>query len=149
MEAPSKEGTPIGEVARRFGITLRTIRYYEELGLVSPKRTRKGTLRYFSTADQRILEIVLALRTLDFTLEQIQEMLGLRYDEAPQGRHLTLSLREILLEERRRVDQKLEQLRTLKERIESALKSSEQCVTCGRENCRSCPPLQRLKELGT
>jgi DNA-binding transcriptional MerR regulator len=73
MSAPTQERYRIGEVAERVGVTTRTIRYYEELGLVGPPVARtKGTHRLYTDADITRLEELIRLRDLlGLSLEEI------------------------------------------------------------------------------
>ena len=67
----------ISELAREFGVTTRTIRYYEDQGLLSPQR--EGTNRVFSQRDRVRLKLALRGKRLGFTLAEIRELFEL-YD---------------------------------------------------------------------
>jgi len=69
IEAPMT----IGEVARQFGITLRTLRFYEAKRLVAPQR--RGSMRLYRHADRERLSLILTGRRLGFTLTEIKELL--------------------------------------------------------------------------
>jgi len=64
----------IGEVARRFGVTLRTLRFYESKGLIHP--LRDGYARYYDPRDLVRIELILKGKQLGFTLAEIISMLG-------------------------------------------------------------------------
>ena len=65
----------IGEAAERTGLTQRTIRYYEELGLLSPPSRTHGDFRLFSEGDiQRLQEISRLKQLLGFTLAEIRKI---------------------------------------------------------------------------
>jgi len=66
----------IGEVAERTGLSLRTIRYYEEVGLVRPSSRSRGGFRLYSEADVDRLRLVKQMKPLEFTLEQMSEVLS-------------------------------------------------------------------------
>lgn len=70
----------IGELADEFGITTRTIRFYESRGLISPER--KGANRSYSRRNRARLMLILRGKNLGFTLEDISEYLAL-YDSDP------------------------------------------------------------------
>jgi len=70
----------ITEVAQDFGITLRTIRFYEEHGLVSPER--RGTQRIFHDRDRVRLNLVLRGKRLGFPLDEIKKIVNM-YDAEP------------------------------------------------------------------
>src|ERR671938_1889537 len=70
----------IAEVAEDLGITHRTIRYYEHLGLITPER--RGTSRVFHARDRIRLRLVLRGRRLGFPLEEIRRIVDM-YDQQP------------------------------------------------------------------
>jgi DNA-binding transcriptional MerR regulator len=70
----------IRELAEEFGVTLRTIRHYEDLGLVSPER--RGSARVFHQRDRIRLELVLRGRRLGFSLDEIARIVNM-YDDQP------------------------------------------------------------------
>ncbi len=65
----------IGEVAERTGLSLRTIRYYEEVGLVTPSSRSQGGFRQYTEVDVARLELVKRMKPLDFSLEEMRELL--------------------------------------------------------------------------
>ena len=65
----------IGELAREFDITLRSIRFYEDQGLLSP--TRVGTTRIFSRRDRGRLSLICRAKRLGFSLKIIKTFLDL------------------------------------------------------------------------
>jgi DNA-binding transcriptional MerR regulator len=65
----------IGEVAERTCLSLRTIRYYEEVGLVVPPERTQGRFRLYTEADVRRLWFIRRLKPLDLTLDQIRDLL--------------------------------------------------------------------------
>lgn len=66
----------IGEVAARVGLSLRTIRHYDQVGLVVPSERSAGGFRLYSEADVDRLALIKRLRPLDFSLEQIRDLLA-------------------------------------------------------------------------
>lgn len=87
----------IREIAEDFGVTLRTVRHYEALGLISPER--RGTSRIYHRRDRTRLALVLRGRRLGFPLEEIATIIGL-YD-APRGRASQLAYVLQQIDERR------------------------------------------------
>ena len=68
----------IGEVADRTGLSLRTLRHWEEMGLVTPTGRSEGGFRLYGEDDiQRVL-LARALKPAEFSLEELQEILRLR-----------------------------------------------------------------------
>ncbi|MFC6076034.1 MerR family transcriptional regulator [Microbispora bryophytorum] len=64
----------IGEVAERLGLSLRTIRHYEEVGLIVPARTQGG-FRLYSEQDVQRLALIRRMKPLGFTLEEMRDLL--------------------------------------------------------------------------
>ena len=67
----------IGDLSREFGVTLRTLRFYEAKGLLNPKR--QGTTRLYDRRDRARLKLVLLGKRIGFSLGEIKEILDL-YD---------------------------------------------------------------------
>lgn len=80
----------IAQMAEEFGITHRTVRHYEELGLVSPERVGSGraSARVYHRRDRTRLALIMRGRRLGFPLEEIRTIIDL-YD-APRGRRSQL-----------------------------------------------------------
>ncbi|MDE3228895.1 MAG: MerR family transcriptional regulator [Chloroflexota bacterium] len=67
----------IDEVARRTGLTKRTLRYYEELGLLAPAQRSEGNYRLYSESDIHTLEHIVAMRDLlGLELKEIRELVA-------------------------------------------------------------------------
>lgn len=66
----------IGEVAERTGLSLRTIRYYEEVGLVVPSARSQGGFRLYTDADVARMALVKRMKPLEFTLEEMRDLLA-------------------------------------------------------------------------
>lgn len=67
----------IGEVAERTGLSLRTIRYYEEMELVVPSARTTGGFRLYTDADVDRLLVIKRMKPLEFSLEEMRDLLGL------------------------------------------------------------------------
>jgi DNA-binding transcriptional MerR regulator len=65
----------IGEVAETAGLSLRTIRYYEEIGLVTPSGRTEGGFRLYTKSDIERLRLVKALKPVGMSLETMRELL--------------------------------------------------------------------------
>ena len=70
----------ITELAEEFAVTLRTIRHYEDVGLIGPER--RGTARVFHTRDRIRLQLILRGKRLGFSLPEIRTIVNM-YDEQP------------------------------------------------------------------
>lgn len=78
--AESDQPWPIARVATEFGLTHRTVRHYEDLGLIHPER--RGSARLYHRRDRTRLALVLRGRRLGFPLQEIAKILDM-YDEQP------------------------------------------------------------------
>ena len=65
----------IGSVAEETGLSLRTIRYYEEVGLVVPAQRSAGGFRMYSGDDVRRLKLIMLMKPLDISLAQMAELI--------------------------------------------------------------------------
>src|SRR6478609_1545885 len=99
-DAPAGQHFTIHQLVEEFGLTSRTLRFYEEKGLLSP--ARRGQDRLYSRRDRARLKLVLMGKSVGFSLEEVREMLDL-YDLGDgQEKQLTVALKKF--------DQKLAEL---------------------------------------
>ncbi|HZD64546.1 MAG TPA: MerR family transcriptional regulator [Acidimicrobiales bacterium] len=68
----------IGEVAEAVGLSLRTIRHYDDVGLVPPSGRSAGGFRLYTDDDIERLRLVKRMKPLDFTLEETRDLLFVR-----------------------------------------------------------------------
>jgi len=64
----------ISQMSRVFGVSLRTLRFYEDRGLIKPRR--EGNARYYRATDRVRMEMILKGKKLGFTLTEIQDLIG-------------------------------------------------------------------------
>ncbi len=64
----------ISQMSRLFGVSLRTLRFYEDRGLIKPRR--EGNARFYRGADRVRMEMILKGKKLGFTLTEIQDLIG-------------------------------------------------------------------------
>nr|WP_179617196.1 MerR family transcriptional regulator [Nocardioides marinisabuli] len=103
----------IGEVAALTGLSLRTLRYYEEVGLVAPSARSAGGFRLYTALDVDRFELIKRMKPLDFSLEDMRGLLGVvdALDADPDE------------DERARLLGELESLRTAAEQRVDALRT--------------------------
>ncbi|MGT2912019.1 MerR family transcriptional regulator [Streptococcus cameli] len=65
-----------GEIAKKVGVTVRTVQYYDQRGLLSPSDWTEGGRRIYKEEDVQILQIIAYLRELDFSLAHIKDVLA-------------------------------------------------------------------------
>ena len=75
-----RENWNIAELAKEFDVTTRTIRFYEDKGLISPERV--GQRRVYHSRDRVRLQLIMRGKRLGFSLDEIQKMIDL-YDADP------------------------------------------------------------------
>ncbi|MFE0192038.1 MerR family transcriptional regulator [Streptomyces sp. NPDC058989] len=83
----------IGEVAARTELSLRTIRHYEEAGLVIPSARSQGGFRLYAESDVGRLMVIRRMKPLGFTLEQMRDLLAAT-DRLDSGEELSAEERE-------------------------------------------------------
>jgi DNA-binding transcriptional MerR regulator len=71
---PAQAEMTISQMSRVFGVSLRTLRFYEDRGLIKPRR--EGSARYYRAADRVRMEMILKGKKLGFTLTEIQDLIG-------------------------------------------------------------------------
>jgi hypothetical protein len=80
-EFESKPGElTISQMSRHFGVSLRTLRFYEDRGLITPRR--KGAARFYRPSDKVRMETILKGKKLGFTLAEMAELVGGRDPES-------------------------------------------------------------------
>lgn len=95
----------IGDLAREFGVTLRTLRFYEHRGLLQPRR--EGSARFYDEKSKARLALILKGKQLGFTLTEIRAMLAESErggEDLEMSREQIASRLEMLRAERARVD---------------------------------------------
>ncbi len=119
----------ITELTREFGISTRTLRFYEDEGLLQPER--RGRTRLFRAADRRLIQEILRGRRIGFTLAEIREIIQVYKDPPGEAGQLRLLMRKI--------EEKREDLRQKRKDIEETLLELDNIE----ESC-----LTRLAEIG-
>jgi len=120
VESEETGGFTISDLARDFGVTLRTLRFYESRGLLSPARS--GMTRIYSGRDRSRLALILKGKQLGFTLVEIRAMLA---NEEKKGGEVGAASVGGLQLTRDQVLEQLELLRAQRAEIESAIAELE------------------------
>ncbi len=115
----------IGDLAREFGVTLRTLRFYEDRGLLTPRR--EGLSRIYDARDRARLSVILKGKQLGFTLTEIRAMLAEENLEADAGAgDLKLSLGQVedqlahLETQKAEIERAIEELRATRETLKAS-----------------------------
>jgi DNA-binding transcriptional MerR regulator len=149
-EMRSDDLLKIGEVARRTGVTLRTIRYYQSLGLIEAAHRTRGGLHLYRTEACDRIQFIRDLRSLDVPLARIRDLLGQRKTArtgAEGAREVAATLTHSLADVEKRVQQYL----VLRHEMTEALGVLETCLRCSRkpsrEVCYACENLTRRERV--
>ncbi|MER8372253.1 MerR family DNA-binding transcriptional regulator [Mesorhizobium sp. M1406] len=80
----------IGEMAKKYGVTLRTLRFYEDKGLLNPRRD--GSTRLYTRRDKARLKLILLGRKVGFSLRDVKQMMDLYDPTGSNTKQLRLAL---------------------------------------------------------
>ena len=115
----------VGELARDLGVTPRTIRFYEDKGLILPQRA--GVARVYTHRERARMILILRGKSLGFSLKEIKEFLDLYVTGRMPVEQLGLLLAKVqdriaqLERQRQAIDQTLEELRDIERQSADAL----------------------------
>ncbi|TKT79031.1 MerR family DNA-binding transcriptional regulator [Aquamicrobium sp. LC103] len=124
-----REFYSITELTREFGISTRTIRFYEDEGLVQP--VRRGRTRLFRPSDRHLIRQVIRGRRLGFSINEIREIIQIYKEPPGEVGQLKLMIK--------RIEEKREELRQKRRDLEETLSELDHAE----ESC-----VERLVELG-
>lgn len=117
----------MGEFAARAGVTPRTVRYYESLGLLGPSE-REGTgFRYYTDVELAILQKINIYKELGLSLEEIAVVLPL-YAEDPTGVQGKRKLVEILKAHLQEADDKIDSLNQFRSELQANIDRIQQWI---------------------
>ncbi|MGA1803642.1 MerR family transcriptional regulator [Rhizobium sp. HT1-10] len=101
----------ITELTREFGVSTRTLRFYEDEGLIHPER--RGRTRLFRQADRRLIAEILRGRRIGFTIAEIREIIQVYREPPGEVGQLKLLMK--------RIEEKRDELRQKRKDIEDTL----------------------------
>ena len=122
-DAAMSELRSITDLTREFGVSTRTLRFYEDQGLIRP--IRRGRTRLFRPADRMLLKQILRGKRLGFSIAEIREIIGLY--KSPPGERGQL---DVML---RKIGEKREELEQKRRDIEETLREMD----AAEEACRA------------
>ncbi|WFE89403.1 Cu(I)-responsive transcriptional regulator [Roseibium porphyridii] len=123
----------IGSAAEQSGLPVKTIRYYEDIGLVLPQRSENG-YREFSSSDLERLKFLQRARSLGFSIEECRELLSLYGDR----NRASADVKKLTQAKIREVDRKIGELKSLKRVL------SDLAEACHGDNRPDCPIIDDL-----
>lgn len=128
----------IGEASTLTGLPAKTIRYYEDIGLVTPARNSKG-YRQFSDSELNFLAFVARARMFGFSIEQCRDLLALYRDRRRSSEEVKLIAQARLAEMNRKLAELKEAIQVLKDLVES----------CDGDERPDCPILESISRPGS
>tara|TARA_A100000164_G_C21892737_1_gene766284 strand:- start:153 stop:551 length:399 start_codon:yes stop_codon:yes gene_type:complete len=126
----------IGKASKLSGLTVKTIRYYSDIGIIKPLIDTNTGYRNFSESDMAKLQFLSKARKFDFSLDDCRELLAL-YENTKRS---SKEVKALTLEKIAEIDTKLSELNMLKEQL-STLASA-----CKGDDRPNCPILDALAE---
>ncbi|MGR3621268.1 Cu(I)-responsive transcriptional regulator [Pseudophaeobacter sp.] len=123
----------IGDVATRSGLPAKTIRYYEDIGLIKPHRSDNG-YRCFAEADLHKLAFLGRARALGFTIEDCRMLMALYEDES----RASGDVKQLALEHLSKIEAKITDLQAMRNTL------TELVNCCAGDNRPECPILKDL-----
>ena len=126
----------IGKAAKLTGLTVKTVRYYSDIGIIKPLIDNNTGYRSFSEPDLAKLQFISKARKFDFSLDECRELLSL-YEHTDRT---SKEVKALTLEKIAEIDAKLSELNMLRKQL-STLASA-----CKGDNRPNCPILEALSE---
>lgn len=115
----------ISEMSERFGVTLRTLRFYEEKGLLNP--VRKGARRFYGARDVGRMRVILQAKKIGLTLVEIRRVIsivegkGARQEQFGELKQMCGAQQEILLEQKQMLDEQITEVAEILETFDQLL----------------------------
>jgi DNA-binding transcriptional MerR regulator len=116
----------ISELSKKFDITTRSIRFYEDQGLLTP--TRKGQTRIYSQSDKVRLKLILRGKRLGFSLGETGRLFELYDADKSSSKQLTIMM-ELISEKKSDLKQKLDDINTLLIELNDIEKNCQEILT--------------------
>jgi len=142
----------IGTLAKKAGLSVRAIRYYEELGLINPAGHSSGGFRLYGEDSLRRLEVIAFLKGLDLTLEEIKQIFDAKRGSGG-GRRAVVQLQEVFAGRVKLIESKLEFLHKMKSDMVRVLEILQSCRSCEHrvlldsDDCSQCSSLRRKEDI--
>ena len=118
----------IGKAAKSSGLTVKTVRYYADINIISPQKNSITGYRDFSGEDIAKLQFVGRARKFNFSIQECRELLSLYEDKARPSKNV----KEMAIEKISEINAKLKELESLKNQLN---KLANACQGNDRPNC--------------
>lgn len=143
-ESGERDLIKIGDFAKLAGTNLRTLRYYEEIGLLQPARRSTGGFRYYRPGDLDRLRMVASLQNLGLGLASIRELMDTR-DESCTRPDFHARVRRALHEQAALIEGRMRELQHRRQSLDEACAKLTECEHCTHRPLRAnnfCNPCQ-------
>ena len=127
----------IGSAAKLSGLTVKSVRYYSDIGLVKPVTNEKNSYRDYNHDDVAKLSFVGKARKFNFSIKECKDLLSLYEDKNRSNKEV----KNLTLEKINEIDQKLNELSDLRKQLSHL---AENCQGNGRPDCPILDELSRL-----
>ncbi len=124
----------IGEVARRAGVSIRTVRFYEEKGLFSPASCTSGGIRLYTGRDVNRLIFIRRLKMLGLSIEEIKLCLGAASAEMTRNARVEHTVK-LLTMQKEKLEEQIDTLTSMRDDTESSLEKVTRCLRCASKRC--------------
>jgi DNA-binding transcriptional MerR regulator len=144
MSSPS-DLLKIGEFARLAETNLRTLRYYEEIGLLTPAARSAGGFRYYRCTDLNRVNMIRDLQELGLHLDRIRELITVR-EHTDDRQEFLERVRQALREHEELLDERMRAIEAQRAKIRFALDKTAECEDCVHTpdaNNNYCEPCER------
>lgn len=129
--AASNHLLKIGALARNAHVSLRTLRYYEEIGLISPATHSKGGHRLYQSEDAKKLQVINYLKSLPLSLDEIKEIFSVKKSALTRDKKDQVAILTRLLDSKlEAVTQKIQELTRVQEELSGMVEILCECARC-------------------
>ena len=126
----------IGTVAEKSGVTAKTIRYYESIGLIRAADRRANGYRSYSLVDMRTLDFIKRARSLGFPVEEVRDLLDLWHDRA----RTSAAVKALATRHLQALERKIQELESMRKAVADLVRR------CGGNARPDCPILDELND---
>lgn len=132
-------GLMIGELAKKVGVNIETVRYYERRGLLLPTSKMESGYRLYNKEALKHLEFIRYSKKLGFTLKETEELLRLRISPKARSDNIREKVKSKLCE----IDNRIKGLQTMRKVLNKLIKDC-----CAGQPTEKCPILRTIDKKG-
>ena len=122
----------IAEVSKAYGLSADTLRYYERIGLIPHVPRNSGGIRVYDEESRRWVEFVKCMRSAGIAIETLIEYVGL----CRQGEHTAEARKDLLIEERRKLAERIAEMQETLARLDGKIEGYENCLAAKEKELR-------------